>query len=322
MIAVELIKSKLNKDVVMQLLKDNGAKNITVSDNEIRSTCPLHGGDNPTAFCWNLTTNTWNCYTRCGFGDFFTFIAIKEELDISKDFKKVASICASIVGVNINNFDESTEEYEYSKMLNIMKRHLRNVKVNMKYDIKLLGSKFPLNKYKQFDKATLCNNAFYFKDMNRIGFIIRDIDDVVIGCSLRAMDEVTKPKWLHRPASIQTGETFYNIHDVVGKYKTVYIVEGITDTLNMINIGIPNVIGAFGARITFSQRLLLAKYFDEIILMFDNDEAGQKAIDKAIKFCNRVINVCYAEYDTKDPGLLKNKDNIVIKHWTERRNFK
>ena len=95
----------------------------------------------------------------------------------------------------------------------------------------------PLNKYKQFDKATLCNNAFYFKDMNRIGFIIRDIDDVVIGCSLRAMDEVTKPKWLHRPASIQTGETFYNIHDVAGKYKTVYIVEGITDTLNMINIG-------------------------------------------------------------------------------------
>ena len=31
--------------------------------------CPLHGGDNPTAFVVELEKNLWHCFTRCGGGD-------------------------------------------------------------------------------------------------------------------------------------------------------------------------------------------------------------------------------------------------------------
>jgi len=36
--------------------------------------CPLHGGDNPTAFRAHLTRGIWNCFTTCGGGDIVDLI--------------------------------------------------------------------------------------------------------------------------------------------------------------------------------------------------------------------------------------------------------
>ena len=40
--------------------------------------CPLHHGDNRTAFHVNLAKNRWHCHTRCGGGDVIDFVAKKE----------------------------------------------------------------------------------------------------------------------------------------------------------------------------------------------------------------------------------------------------
>lgn len=40
---------------------------VWTSENEthLRACCPLHGGDNRTAFCVSKKTLRWRCYTRC-----------------------------------------------------------------------------------------------------------------------------------------------------------------------------------------------------------------------------------------------------------------
>jgi 5S rRNA maturation endonuclease (ribonuclease M5) len=44
-----------------------------------RCACPIHGGDNKTAFSISNDLQTWNCHTKCGCGgDIFTFVEKKE----------------------------------------------------------------------------------------------------------------------------------------------------------------------------------------------------------------------------------------------------
>src|SRR5512138_2480522 len=38
-------------------------------DGRLKGPCPLHGGDNPTAFRVDLQRNLWRCFTACGGGD-------------------------------------------------------------------------------------------------------------------------------------------------------------------------------------------------------------------------------------------------------------
>ena len=55
----------------------------------IRCACPIHNGDNPTAFVINEDF-LWSCHTGgCGAGDVFTFIEQMEDLDFPKAVKKV-----------------------------------------------------------------------------------------------------------------------------------------------------------------------------------------------------------------------------------------
>jgi DNA primase len=61
------LKKQLNIGRVLEAyglctrLKQNG--------NQLIGACPLHGGDNPTAFRAHLARGIWNCFTACGGGD-------------------------------------------------------------------------------------------------------------------------------------------------------------------------------------------------------------------------------------------------------------
>ena len=43
---------------------DIDVDNTTGFNYEIRCACPVHGGDNPTAFSYNIRTKRWRCFTR------------------------------------------------------------------------------------------------------------------------------------------------------------------------------------------------------------------------------------------------------------------
>ena len=46
--------------------------------------CPLHGGDNPTAFRVHLTRGLWNCFTACAGGDIVDLIRVIEDMSGQK----------------------------------------------------------------------------------------------------------------------------------------------------------------------------------------------------------------------------------------------
>jgi hypothetical protein len=65
--ANSFIKDNLTKEQIQFLLESNGAKHIQDLSGSFRCTCPIHKGDNPTAFTWDYTNGLWFCFTgSCG----------------------------------------------------------------------------------------------------------------------------------------------------------------------------------------------------------------------------------------------------------------
>ena len=53
------------------------------SGDSLTGPCPIHGGDNPTAFRVSLSKNCWNCFSRCGCGgNVLDFVAKKEKVTL------------------------------------------------------------------------------------------------------------------------------------------------------------------------------------------------------------------------------------------------
>lgn len=308
--AIDLIKSNLTKERVEYLLNTCGCKNIREYGNCLRSTCGLHGGSNPTAFVWNLDTNLWFCHTEClTGGDIFDFVANKFDMDTSREFVKVIHKTAELLGIDLSGIDLSTIKDRNTKEARAWVKYMLNKlnkKENQSFDIKTLGTIYPINEWCGFNKEQLKEaDVFYVKELNRVGFTLKDESGETVGAILRRVVSTDEPKWLNRPKNMFTGSLLYNLNNCIGLYDTVYIVEGIRDVLQLKKIGIQNVVATFGAHLSDEQVMLLMKYFTGVIILYDDDNAGFIATNKAIEKCKGKFSIYVCDLSTiavKDPG--------------------
>ena len=78
----------------------------------------------------------------------------------------------------------------------------------------------------------------------------------------------------------QKSKILYNLDKAKG-YPFVYVVEGQADALSLVASGIPNAVASLGTAFTIEHLELLKG--KDIILAFDNDEAGHKTMAKLIE---------------------------------------
>jgi len=125
--------------------------------------------------------------------------------------------------------------------------------------------------------------AFEHNDPDYIGrlvFPIRTISGKIAGFNGRAMTPEKQPKYLIKPANSKFPLFPANVEPIQGR---VILVEGIFDMLNLYDKGLTNVVCAFGVNKLTKDKLILLKVrgVTGVDILFDNDEAGQKAITKA-----------------------------------------
>lgn len=321
--AVDYIKSNIHEDDVLNILRKYGAKHIRKIGDTYRCTCPIHGGNNDTAFSYNPDKHLWACFTECGGGDIFTLVALLNDLNPETQFKEIVNATANELGIQIDGmtFEQHTDDYQ-REVNDWLRYALKREEIfNQPYDLSKLGTRYRVNKYRNLSKTTLESRQIGFsKEMNRYIFPIFNEHREPIGASMRAAGNEL-PKWLHRPKSIKTGQILYNFESCKGIHRDVYVVEGIMDCLNLIELGIENVVCTFGARITHEQAMILVKNFDNVILAFDNDHAGHEATDKAIDKYRKIISfkVLVIKNECKDVGEFTSREefdkNTEVMEW-------
>jgi len=129
----------------------------------------------------------------------------------------------------------------------------------------------------------------YDRFRGRAMFAISDESGRVVGFSARTLrDEPGTPKYVNSPQSIvfDKSRVLYGLDRAkrsISEHRTAILVEGQADVLSLHQAGITAAVASSGTALTNEQLRLVKRYADTIVLVFDSDEAGQKAITRGIE---------------------------------------
>jgi DNA primase len=311
--AVQTIKQHMTKDIIRRLLEQNNAQHVVDNGDNFRCTCPIHKGDNQTAFTWNYMNGLWYCFTGdCGGGDIFDFIADIYDLSVEHEFIDVVKKTAEVLSIDISDLEMGQRRDVWIRENRMWLDYMasKHRPKNQAFNLNTLGTLFDLTSYRNFTKDTIDHfRALYSDVYKRIVVPIYDMDNTLVGASLRRTNSEEKIKWLHRPKHINTGQLLYNANNVTGQH--AIIVEGAFDVWNLYQIGVEDAVATFGSHLTEEQRDIIAKRYTDIDLMYDSDKAGQEATAKALGTLRHICNVRVIDLgDIHDPGEVPDRQTF------------
>jgi len=124
----------------------------------------------------------------------------------------------------------------------------------------------------------------YFRD--RLMFPIVDLGGRVVGFGGRTIGS-DEPKYLNTPETpiFRKRDLLYGLNfsrDAIRKEDRSVLVEGYMDFLSLFARGVRNVAASLGTALTPSQGALLKRYSNSVVLLYDADDAGQAAMERAL----------------------------------------
>ncbi len=128
----------------------------------------------------------------------------------------------------------------------------------------------------------------YFR--NRVIFPIIDVTGNVIGFGGRVMDD-SKPKYLNTsdtPGFKKSKNLFALNYAKNHCSEQLILCEGYMDVIALHEAGFQNAVATLGTALTQEQARMMTKYTKRVVLLYDSDEAGQRATDRAIKILGEV----------------------------------
>lgn len=156
------------------------------------------------------------------------------------------------------------------------------------------------------------NKGYYDIFRNRVMTPIIDVRGNVIAFGGRVLDD-SKPKYINTGDTLvykKTNELFALNFAKDSGNDSLILCEGYMDVIAMHQAGFTNAIAGCGTALTNEQVRLISRYAKEVILAYDADEAGQKALNKAISLFKQT------DVKTKIPSLVGGKDpDEIIKNY-------
>ena len=148
----------------------------------------------------------------------------------------------------------------------------------------------------------------------RTMFPIQSYSGRTLGFGGRAFNPNAKAKYLNSPETLiyHKSKVLYGLNyskNAIGKEGICYIVEGYTDVISMHQNGIENVVSASGTALTLEQIKLINRLANNVVLLFDGDNAGIKATYKSINMILKEgMNVKIAAFPKgEDPDSFSKK---------------
>ena len=325
----------------------SGYINLKRSGNRYLGLCPFHSEKTPSFFV-NPQMQLYHCF-GCGAGG--TVIHFIEHIE-NLDFIEAVKFLAQRAGIPLPDEKDEVSDYTrlkrniremnkiagrtYFRSLNSEtgRQALSYLRSRGLSDdtIKTYGLGYAPNQWdfmyktlkeKGFSdadivKSGLClerNGRIFDFFRNRVMFPVMDLRGNVVAFGGRVLDD-SKPKYLN------TGETpifskrqhLFNLH--LAKNTTedyIILSEGYMDVIALYQAGFQNAVAALGTAFGDEHSRLLKRFTQRVIVSFDSDGAGQKALQRSLEIFKkdglrvRVLKITGA----KDP------DELIQKHGPE-----
>lgn len=160
--------------------------------------------------------------------------------------------------------------------------------------------------------------GYYDNFRNRVMTPIIDVRGNVIAFGGRVLDD-SKPKYINTGDTLvykKTNELFALNFAKDSKEDALILCEGYMDVIAMHQAGFTNAVAGCGTALTTEQVRLISRYAKEVILTYDADEAGQKALQKAMTLFDQT------DVKVRIPTLVGGKDPDEIIRTYGRDKFK
>lgn len=288
---------------------------LTKAGKNYKGLCPFHTDHSPSMMV-SEEKQIFKCFVCGHAGNVFNFVEDYEHVSFIEAVKIIAdksgyelSSLKNIVPkqstVNkkeyelmnlVNKYFQNNLKTEYGKeALEYLHNRGINDDVIKEYGIGLsLDNKdtlynFLIKKdYKNKDLIDLglvheSNNTYYDFFRGRITFPLFDKDGNIVGFSgrvYRGEKDISKYMNSSENKIYIKGNTLYNYHiakPASKREKCVIVVEGFMDAIRLSSCGIKNVVALQGTALTQNQIKLLQDLRCKVILMLDNDDAGELA---------------------------------------------
>ena len=186
------------------------------------------------------------------------------------------------------NTEYGIKAKEYLNDRNLSEEAIREFEIGLALDSRYSLNKILLNK--NYSPETLLNlglinrNKEHINDTfnSRIIYPIHNLEGDVIVFTGRIYEKSDQAKYINSKESpiFKKGHILFNYHRAkkeIIKKKEVIIVEGNMDAIRMYASGIKNVVALMGTSLTNEQVNIIKNLHAKVILLLDNDEAGELA---------------------------------------------
>lgn len=308
----------------------------------LKGLCPFHQEKTP-SFVVNEERQVFKCFGCGEGGDVFTFLEKIEGFN----FREALEYLAERAGVELKKFnqnkdwgnlkDKKTRVYKLNqaaarffnflltdhpsgkKALDYIQNRGLTDKTIKEFQVGYAPAGYQLKPwaFKQgFNDVDLTNAGRPERFRDRVIFPLKDALGNIVGFTGRSLDDDNHPKYLNSPETevFKKNKNIYGLSegkDDIRHLKSIVLVEGQMDVITSHQAGFRNVVASSGTALTLEHLQILRRYSEDLILVFDNDEAGAKATLKAIELSQGL------DFNLKTvsmPQDFKDADEIIKKN--------
>jgi len=129
------------------------------------------------------------------------------------------------------------------------------------------------------------NGGIYDKFRARLMLPVIDVRGDVVGFTSRLLPGLEGAKYLNSPDTIcfKKSQLVYALNLAKAtKRPNLILVEGNIDVITLHQAGFDNTVATMGTALTADHARILSRYTKELVLCYDNDEAGKKSTDRVL----------------------------------------
>jgi DNA primase len=289
-------KSNLyTKEQVKRVLAGSGIEVQTELDSDFIIFCPFHNNYRSPAGEINKNTGIFFCFSCQKTSDLVEFVMFTSNRTYFESVRFIKSKEQETdLEQEMTRQLHTRQEYVPYDELQIKKLHLQAMdsprastyfngrKINKESMIK-----FGLGFSENFDMVTV---PVHSPDGILLGFVGRSIE----GKEFKNSTGLPKSKTLFNINRVKTAEQ-------------VYVVESSFDAIRLDQVGL-SAVATLGANVSSMQIELLQKYFNNIIVIADNDEAGGNMKNRLLERLGSRVSVIQLDNKYKDIGDMSDED--------------
>ncbi|MEK7624574.1 MAG: DNA primase [Patescibacteria group bacterium] len=348
---LEEIKEKIN---IVDFIKSY----ITLypAGKNFKAPCPFHQEKTP-SFIVSPERQIWHCFGSCGEGgDVIKFLMKYENLEFYEALRVLAEKAGiELKRLNIQDQKEFSILYELNeKAKNFFKEQLVKSPVVLEYLKKRALSQNTIEEFEigfapggESLVLYLINLGYNINDVVKAGLAIKtergshldrfrgrvmfpicnNFGKVIAfsGRILPSLENSETGKYVNSPETplFNKSRVLYGFHkskSEISHSQTAFLVEGQMDFLMSWQSGIKNAVATSGTALSQDQLKNLKRLADNIIVSFDKDEAGVKAMERGLSlFSNLDFNVKVLDLNGyKDPAEAAEKNPDYLKTAMDR----